>query len=173
MLRLLLFRHAKSSWDQPDLADHERPLAKRGQRDAPRMADVLVENGFIPEIIICSTAKRTRETLQLILPALIEHDVPEIRFDPGLYEVSGGQLLKRVRDIAPGPATAMLIGHNPGLEDLAAMLTRTGEPEALRRIRAKFPTAALAVIDFEAGSWSTVQRQSGHLCTFTTPKSLA
>jgi phosphohistidine phosphatase len=160
---LYLLRHAKSSWDDPALADYERPLAPRGRRDAKRMADHFRAGGIEPDFVLCSGAERTRQTLELIgltSPTMI---------DPLLYAASAEQLLDRVRAIPDEIASAMLIGHNPGLHDLALGLASAGEE--LDRLKAKFPTAALATLSTET-TWTRLAPGDAVLAAYVVPKQL-
>ena len=167
MKRLLLLRHAKSSWDAPELADHDRPLAPRGRRAAKVISQYLRRQSLAPALVLCSSAHRTRETLERIRPALGEAAAVDIEHE--LYEASEQGLLARLRAIPDEVASVLLIGHNPALEQLAVSLAARGERlDALQR---KFPTAALATLDFE-GSWKELGPGSAELTDFVTPKQL-
>lgn len=172
MLRLLLFRHAKSSWDERDLADHERPLSPRGVNAAPKMGRFMVDSGYVPDLIVCSTAVRTRQTLAL---AFEESDIEgtKIEFDRAIYEVGPNRILARIRQVNDEVATLMIIGHNPGMQTVALGLTGSGDTAVRQQLARKFPTAGLAVIDFEAKVWRDIEARSGHLVVFTAPKLLA
>jgi phosphohistidine phosphatase len=177
--RLLLFRHAKSAW--PDVADHERPLARRGQRDAPVMGRWLHDADLVPDRVLCSTACRARETWQLAQTGL--DAAPPVIFELGIYKGAAADLLVLIRQVPPAATTLLLIGHNPAIEDLAFMLAATtsaGEasagpddatPGALRRMRVKFPTAAIAVLE-PAGTWRELARGQAKLTAFVTPRDL-
>ncbi|ACL61830.1 SixA phosphatase family protein [Methylobacterium nodulans] len=168
MRRLILLRHAKSDW--PDgVADSNRPLAPRGRAAAPRMAAYLAEEGLRPDRVLVSPARRTQETWALVKPALAE--VAEERV-PQLYEASAPRLLDVVRSVADDVATLMLVGHNPGLQDLGHLLLSDEDRDGLRALSKKFPTAAVAVIDLAAARWPEVQPGTGTLERFVTPKSL-
>jgi phosphohistidine phosphatase len=121
MKRLYFLRHAKSSWKDTSLADHDRPLAGRGRRAAKTIARHVREQGIEPELVLCSLARRARETLDRIEPAL---GTPTIRVEGDLYAASGPALLDRLRDVPHTVESVMLIGHNPGLQDLALDLAR-------------------------------------------------
>jgi phosphohistidine phosphatase len=138
---LHLLRHAKSSWDDPSLADHDRPLAGRGRRDGKRIAEHMRRSGIEPELVLCSTAARTRETLALVEPAL---GSPTVELEDDLYGASSDELLARVRRLPAGVESALVIGHNPGLHELALALA-PGAPFG------KFPTGALASFAFAEG----------------------
>jgi phosphohistidine phosphatase len=165
--RLYLLRHGKSSWDDLDLDDHDRPLAPRGTRATAVMADHLRRANVAPDLVLCSSAKRTRETLEGIRDAL-DRDVVE-RIEQDLYAASARHLLERVRALDDGTKSVMLIGHNPGIEDLALDLAGSGrELEAMER---KFPTGAMATLVFN-GRWRDLKPGSAELAEFVTPKRL-
>ena len=174
MLTLLLLRHAKSSWEFPALADYDRPLAKRGLKAAPRMGAEIASLGLRPDVVLCSGAKRTRETLDLVLAALGQ-PAPEVVYDDAIYMAppTGIVQILRRQPAGPGaPATIMVVGHNPGLEELAELLVGTGE-ETLRDImEEKFPTCALAVVTFDADAWADIAPGTGTLARFLTPARL-
>ena len=162
----MLLRHAKSSWDDPTLADHERPLAPRGRRDAKRIAKHLRKLGYRPELVLCSSALRTRETLDLVRPAISESTVV---VEDELYAASSADLLARIRRVPDVVSSAMLIGHNPGLQDLALVLSSSGDE--LERLKAKFPTAALATLAL-AKPWSRLEPADATLAAYVVPKQL-
>jgi len=163
---LYLLRHAKSSWADPTLADRERPLAPRGRRDAKKIAKYLRRLGCRPELVLCSAAARTRETLELLRPALGQSSV---MLEEDLYAASCDELLARIRLVPDTVASAMLIGHNPGLHQLALTLASVGDE--LQRLEAKFPTAALATISLAKG-WSRLAPAEATLEAFVVPKQL-
>jgi phosphohistidine phosphatase len=141
---LLILRHAKSSWDDPALDDHERPLNARGERDAPQMGQLAREQGLVADLIISSDALRARLTAEAMAEATGYRD--EILLDPRLYHASAAEMLAALGDVVEHDvATVMIVGHNPGLEELLAQLT--GERENL-------PTTALAQIDLPIERWS-------------------
>ena len=166
MKRLYVLRHGKSSWEDATLADHERPLAKRGRRASKAIARHLRREGVTPELVLCSSAIRTLETLERIEPEL---GGANVRIEPRIYEASAVGLLALLRELDDDVGSAMLIGHNPGLEHLIADLARPG-PE-LDRLREKFPTAALATLQFE-GSWPELRADSAELVSFVKPREL-
>jgi phosphohistidine phosphatase len=165
--RLLLLRHAKSSWKEHDLADHDRPLAPRGRRAAKLIATHLREQGIEPELVLCSSARRAREMLTGIQPAL-GGDV-EVRIDTELYGASERDLLERVQALPDALESVMLIGHNPATATLA--LSLAGRGRDLGRLKRKFPTAALATLGF-GGSWSDLDHGAAELVGFVTPREL-
>src|SRR5215471_5613289 len=156
---LVLFRHAKSAW--PDVPDHERPLAGRGIRAAPVMGRWLRGAGLVPDLVLCSTARRARETWQYAQAGLAA--TPAVSFEDRIYGEDATELLALIREVPPATGTLLLIGHNPAIEDLALMLAAPGSapgaagsehtsPSNLERMRGKFPTAAIAVLQ-PAGTW--------------------
>lgn len=172
MKTLLLLRHAKSSWDDPRLEDIDRPLAPRGIRAAPLIAAYLVSKRLRPDFVLSSPAARAHQTWSLVAPSLGgEITVKELR---GLYLAAPSRLLEAVRRAPDGAACVMLIGHNPGMEHLAVALSGPrSKPKALAKLKRKFPTAALAVIEFEAAAWAGVARGDGRLRRMVWPKDLA
>ena len=167
MSQLFVLRHAKSSWDDPALGDHDRPLAPRGRRAAKAMAGHLRRERIAPDLVLCSSARRTRETLDLIAPALGDDVAVSVEAD--LYAASAGDLLERLRAVADDIESVMLIGHNPGLEQLALRLATSGDD--LPDMRRKFPTGALATLSF-AGGWRDLAPGSAELIDFVKPKQL-
>lgn len=170
MLTLSLLRHAKSSWKNPTLPDRERPLATRGVADAPLMGRAMAERGIDPELILCSSARRTVDTLALVLPELKVE--PKVVYEDSLYHPSPAEMLQMLRAIQPGADRVMIVGHNPEIQAFALDLIGSG-PKLMRdRLTEKFPTAGLVVINFTAGLWSSIDVNSGSLNLFLTPKEL-
>ena len=165
--RLLLLRHAKSSWDDPALPDHERPLAARGHRAADRMAEHLRSSAPEADLVLCSSALRTRETLQRMASAFGD---PEVVVEDGLYGASDQELLDRLHGVPDRFETVALLGHNPGIWELATTVAASGDD--LDRMRSKFPTGALAVLEFD-GRWTDLAPGDARLASFVTPKDLA
>lgn len=170
MKTLFLLRHAKSSWDHSSAGDHERPLAPRGIRAAPLMGAHMREAGYRPDLILCSTATRTRETCAAVAAELDVH--PPIDFDESLYLGAPHHLLETVREAPESADAILMIGHNPGTELLAEALCAHGSPAELDLMNAKFPTAALAVIDLDIDRWEEACTDCGRLRSFTRPKDL-
>ncbi len=174
-MRLLLLRHAKSAWDVgKSVGDHDRPLNRRGRLAAPLMASYMRDKGLIPDIALCSTATRTRETLDLALPFFAPR--PTVRYARTLYLAEWSALLNAVRELPQANKTALLIGHNPGIEQLAVALAFHPKTAAERArseaLVEKFPTAALAVLEFEGSDWSVVKAGAGRLLDYVRPKDL-
>lgn len=165
---LILFRHAKSSWPD-DVGDHERPLAERGRKAAPIMARWLVGRRLKPALALVSTARRAQETWQLVSPELGK--IP--KRDLGqIYEAPAERILDVIRGVEPSVDSLLIIGHNPGLEDLAGLLMRDDGGEAGTQLRQKFPTAAIAVLSLPVEDWTEVAPQIAALDHFVTPKML-
>ena len=162
--RLVLLRHAKSDW--PDVADHDRPLAKRGRRDAPAVGRWLVRSGYAPDAVICSTALRARETWELALDGLLKAAPvapPEVRYEPRVYEATVLGLLMLVREFPPEWRTALVVGHNPGMAELTVGLADpSSDPPSA------FPTAAVAVLDVP-GPWADTAPGESSLVAFAIP----
>ena len=165
--RLFLLRHAKSSWDDPRLDDHERPLAPRGRRASKLICGHLRRERITPSLVLCSSARRTRETLERILPA---PDAADVRIEDGLYQASAEVLLQRLREVPHDTESVMLVGHQPAIQELAVALA--GDGAELARMRAKFPTAALATLLFP-GDWTELGPGSAELVAYVKPKELA
>ncbi|MHA1516963.1 MAG: SixA phosphatase family protein, partial [Alphaproteobacteria bacterium] len=151
MLTLSLLRHAKSSWRNPTLPDRERPLSTRGMNDAPLMGRAMTERGIDPELVLCSSTRRTVDTLALVLPELKVE--PKVVYEDALYHASPEEMLDMLRATPPGANQVMIVGHNPEIEALAMDLIGSGPKHMRDRIREKYPTTALAVINFTAGLW--------------------
>jgi phosphohistidine phosphatase len=172
MLRLLLLRHAKSAWDHPGLADIDRPLAPRGHRAAQLIAEAIEERGLRPDRVLCSPALRTRETLATLVSHLGDDDV-DIEISPELYEPHAGDYCAIIADHGDDAKTLLVIGHNPAIQATAIILCGRANREIGAEMATKFPTAALAVIDFAEPRWSRLRAGSGTPIAFMTPKGLA
>lgn len=159
MKTLYLLRHAKSSWDDASVADFDRPLNARGEKTAPFVGSLMKERGLVPEAIISSPAKRAKQTAKLAAKAA--EFSSKISYDERIYEASTSQLLSVLSEIADGVDSAMIVGHNPGMESLIWYLTGKMEP---------MPTAALAVIELNADRWSHAGEGSGSLIAVIRPK---
>ncbi|WP_349357572.1 histidine phosphatase family protein [Stappia sp.] len=170
MLRLMLLRHAKSDWNDPALPDFDRPLNARGLRAAPEVGAHMARHGLIPDKIVCSSARRTRETLALVLPYLTGET--DVRITRGLYDESEMDYVDTIRALGGGARTLLLIGHNPATQDSALELIGSGNQMLVDAIAAKYPTAALTVIDFAANRWSDVDRRSGRVVAYCLPRHL-
>ena len=167
MKQLLLLRHAKSAWPE-GVADHDRPLADRGRRDAPRMGAYIARAGFQPDFVLVSSARRTQETWALVAPEL-KTPCPSSTV-PSIYEADPSAILAAIRRAPQESETLLVIGHNPGFEDLVSRLAPTGEDRSISRLRKKYPTAGLAVIALDIGRWTEAAPGTGRLEMFATPK---
>jgi len=170
MRRLYLLRHVKSSWDEPGVADRDRPLAPRGRKAGKRIAAYLREEGAAPAVVLCSSALRTRQTLEAILPALAGD--PELLVEDGLYAASADTLLARVHAVPAAAGSVLLIGHNPGIGDLALELAGGGDADALGRLREGFPTGALATYSVAADAWDELAPGGAELAGYVVPREL-
>jgi phosphohistidine phosphatase len=195
----MLLRHAKS--DRPaGMADHDRPLNRRGRDEAPLVGTYLAHNGLVPDRVLCSTSERTRETWDLVAgsladavaPASASAAVPSARpaktarkkasrspkrppvdFDARLYAAEPQTILALLRETPPKVHSLLVVGHNPGIHEAALALIASGDVEARERLHEKFPTSALAVIDFALDEWTKLHARSGRLDRFVTPRQLA
>lgn len=161
--RLILTRHAKSSWDDPTMADIDRPLNHRGRAAAHELGDFLASRGLEPEEVLCSTARRTRETWDHVASAVLETR-PEVAYIEDLYHASATMLLSALQT-ASAPSV-MLIGHNPGIAEFAASLPARPIYEPDFR---KYPTCATLIVDFQIESWSELKLGTGAVLEFFTP----
>ncbi|MDA5192402.1 SixA phosphatase family protein [Govanella unica] len=169
MKTLMLLRHAKSDWSAAGIADHDRPLNARGDAAAIRMGQYLARENLWPDLVLCSTALRTRETLAHLLDACDRP--PSVRYEKALYLASPRAMLKFVQDASNDLKSLMLIGHNPGTHSLANMLAAAESKSARAELAEKFPTGALALLQFK-GQWADVIPGSGQLMRFIKPRSL-
>jgi phosphohistidine phosphatase len=168
--RLYLLRHAKSSWDQPGLADHDRPLGKRG-RKATRLLSAHIRDASVrPDLVLCSSAARATQTLEGIRQGL--GDNARVEIESGLYGAGSETLLRRLQALPEDAADVMLIGHNPAIETLAEELAgEAGDAEAGARLATKYPTGGLATLSFD-GSWSELDWEGAQLDAFVVPREL-
>lgn len=171
MKTLYLLRHAKSSWKKPARDDFERPLSKRGRRAAHLIGEYLGDRGIRPAQILCSPARRTRETCEH-LESRFAAAVP-VRLEKGIYLADAPALLRRLRRLSDSLPSVMVIGHNPGLERLALILIGAGDVEARQRLESKFPTGALAVLTADIDQWRLLGPGCARLEVFVRPKDLA
>jgi phosphohistidine phosphatase len=162
--RLMLLRHAKSDW--PDVPDRDRPLAKRGRRDAPVIGRWLSDHGYLPDTVICSAARRTRQTWELVAPEL--GGSPSVTFERRAYAASAMTLLYLVRELSATSRAVLLIGHNPGVADLATSLAQPADHDDAP---IRFPTAAVAILDV-SGDWADLSPGQARLLDYTIPADL-
>jgi len=168
MRRLLLLRHAKAERSQPGGHDRDRILAERGRADAAKIGAFLVRHRLTPDRALVSPAARTRETWELARAAF-KKTVP-VDFEPSLYEAEPDAILATIQTADPSAHTLLVIGHNPGLQQLAATLIATGDVETRQRLLEDYPTSALAAMTFASDGWDGVHPHGGRLEHFVTPK---
>ena len=166
---ILLLRHAKSDWETRHNGDHERPLSPRGERAANTMAAHIAAHAPRPDLILCSTATRTRQTLLPVEKAL-GSPAPATLIEDGLYLASEEELLERLQRVPEETGTVLLIGHNDGLGELAGRLPGRGPAELLGHLRSKYPTGALAVMRLPLGLWSALAPGTCELLAFIRPR---
>ncbi|MFI1198388.1 SixA phosphatase family protein [Streptomyces sp. NPDC020883] len=173
--RLIVLRHAKSAWPE-GVPDHERPLAGRGRRDAPAVGRWLRQQHCTPDLVVCSTSRRTRETWERVaaeLPTTPERPAgPEVVFEPRVYAASADTLLQVVRALPDRCRTALVIGHQPAVQDLVVTLAGKGDAEALAGVRGKFATSAVAVLTVPGG-WGRLDAGGAVLTAFAVPRGAA
>lgn len=163
MKTLIIMRHAKSSWKQANLADHDRPLKKRGKRDAPRMGSLLFDEDLIPDLIITSSAKRALATTEAVAEAC--DYTRDILVTRDLYHADPETFIEELQGVNDQASVVMVVGHNPGLEDLLEEITGDWH---------RLPTAAIAVVDLPVDSWEELNEMTqGTLVNLWTPKSIA
>jgi phosphohistidine phosphatase len=168
MKTLHLLRHAKSSWKQVELDDHERPLSERGRAAARAMAKHMRRADIAPDIVLCSTAVRAKETLDPVAKKL---KPKKVLFERGIYEVSGRQLWKYVKALPERADTVLMIGHNPGLHTFALALADIDSVERLPPSGGKFPTGALVTFSFD-GRWKDLRPRTARVVSFVQPREL-
>jgi phosphohistidine phosphatase len=166
MRRLMLLRHAKALRAE-GLEDFGRPLKASGRDQARQIGGFMAARGLAPGQALVSTALRARETFDLV--DIFLHPPPKRVDEPRIYEASVEALFEIVRGLPGSQPSALLVGHNPGFEELANELIAAGDEAALSRFHRRMPTGALAVIDFKADRWSKIERRSGSLALFVTP----
>jgi phosphohistidine phosphatase len=163
--RIVLFRHAKADW--PQVTDHERPLADRGRQDAAVAGRKLTDSGIAVDLALCSTATRTRETWKLAVHELPHR--PKTVYEERIYEASPGELIALLNEVPDEVRNLVLVGHNPGIEGLAEVLSGTAEEDARERMtRRGFPAAAFAVLTFD-GSWKSLEPGTASLVDYWAP----
>jgi|SRR5215469_8912368 len=171
MKRLFLLRHAKSDRSDPDLVDAERPLNPRGRKAAPLIGRFMRKEKLIPATVLCSTARRTLETWEALAIAL-KAELP-VKTSKRLYLAGPGEILRQIHGLPDDADSALVIGHNPGLQSLALDLVGGGDAAGRTRLTAKLPTAGLVVLDFAVEHWSEVGAGGGELARFVVPRDLA
>ena len=164
---LYLLRHAKSSWADATVDDHDRPLQAKGERRAAAQRDHLIDRGIRADLVLCSTALRARETYDIVASALGE---PEVRYKVKIYEADPRDIIEIVNHLDDNYDNVVIVGHDPTLQLLAATLAMTATGDAMERVRRKFPTCGLATLTFGDAGWSSVAKGVGHLEEFHVPQ---
>jgi len=170
-MRLLVVRHAKSEKAEPGTPDRDRHLNGRGEKDAATMGAYIARHALTPDLALVSTAQRTQETWQRMSAALPAD--PKLIYEEQLYNAGSRATLAIIRKIQGTASTVLVLGHNPGLHDLARNLIASGDIDARERLNEGLPTAGLVVIDFAAETWDKLHAHAGRLERFVTPRSLA
>lgn len=169
MLRLVLVRHAKSAWDEPELSDFDRPLAPRGRKAAIWIGDTLTSNGWLPRRILCSSAVRTRETLHLALTRLPANAPPPVTvFSDAVYGHRDGDYVELIREQGADAPVLMLVGHNMAMAETALALAGAIDANARHELES-FVAGGIAVIDFEGVGWGDIEAGAGRLVAFRRP----
>jgi phosphohistidine phosphatase len=166
---VLLLRHAKSAWSDPSVIDHDRPLNRRGERAAESMADHIAQKSPRPDLILCSTAARARQTLAPLIHRLAP-PAPPLALEKGLYLATEAALFARLQAIEDGVRTVLLIGHNDGIWQLATALAGKGRAAALVALRDKFPTGTLATLRAPVDHWRDLAAGQTELVAFVRPR---
>ena len=167
---LYLLRHAKSDWADAGLADHDRPLARRGEDAAKRIATHIEKAGIHPELVLCSSARRARDTLDAVIPVLGSDT--DVRIENELYGAGAQALLGRLWAVGSDTRSVMMVGHNPGLHDLAFELAGDGDTQAIEQLSAKFPTGALATLTLTEVDWGELAPARAYLAAMVVPRQL-
>jgi phosphohistidine phosphatase len=171
MLSLMLLRHAKSSWADTGQADLDRPLNERGKRAAVAVGRYMASNGLVPQLVLCSPARRAGETWGLVAGELT--DAPEVLVAAEIYNFGDGNaLMECLRHKAGAAQSVLLVGHNPSIAGLAQSLIGAGSGKLRERLEEKYPTAALAVISFDFANWESLAAGSGTLLHFVRPRDI-
>jgi len=170
MKRVSVLRHAKSSWDGPGLGYYNRPLNERSGKAARRLGRELADRKMRFDFVLASTAARVRETIDGVQEKF-DFGAP-VKFEPAVYQASEGTLLALVRELPEDAGSALLVGHNPGLERLLVDLGKDDKRGLRQRIAGKYPTAALAILELRDDRWVEVERGCGEIVALIVPKEL-
>jgi phosphohistidine phosphatase len=171
MRRLILLRHAKSDKSEAGMPDHARPLNGRGREAAKRIGAYMAHHDLKPDLVLCSTAERTRETWTLVAKELPRP--PAATYEERLYDSTAGQILSVLREAPAEKYQLLVIGHNPGLHELAVYLIAAGDVAARERLRENLPTGGLVVIEFAIEDWKALHRHAGRLERFIEPRTIS
>ena len=170
-MRLILLRHAKSEKAEPGISDHPRRLNARGKNDAAVIGAYMARHGLVADLVLVSTAERTRQTWERVAAALSKP--PRVVYEDRLYNAGPEAIIALVKKTAPAVRSLLVVGHNPGLHEAARHLIASGDVEARERLNEGLPTSGLAVIDFAGKDWRKLHPQGGRLERFVSPRSLA
>jgi phosphohistidine phosphatase len=168
MRRLILFRHAKAEPSEPGMQDHARVLVDRGRKDAGKIGAYMAGHTLIPDKVVISPAARTQETWKYAAAAF--RPVPAAMSADALYDATPHAIFGVIKDAPVSAHTLLVVGHNPGLHEVAVMLIASGDIDARERLREKLPTAGLVIIEFAFDDWGKLHPQSGRLERFVSPK---
>ncbi|MBT6206151.1 MAG: histidine phosphatase family protein [Alphaproteobacteria bacterium] len=163
---LYLLRHAKSSWVAPLSEDHDRDLSDKGRARAAALAEWMEGRALECDLVLCSTALRARQTLEIVLPVL---GLPQVRHETGIYEANAGSIIEMLKTLDDQTERVMVVGHEPSLRQTATTLAMTANGDALERLKRKYPTSALSMLTFGAARWSSLVPGMGHLELFYVP----
>ena len=170
MKTIFLLRHAKSSWNKPELDDFERPLAPRGIKSAEKIGKYLKKEKLLPDIIYCSKAVRAKETWELVNRIVKKKN--NINYKNKLYMANFSDFLNIIKETKDNFKSLMLISHNPGIENFALEIIKNKESEKYKNIDYKYPTGALSIIKFNIKKWNEVTSSTGEIYEFIKPKEL-
>lgn len=171
MKTIILLRHAKSAWDDPDLPDHDRPLSERGREDAATLGRIWQGRQVSPELVVTSSARRTQQTLELVQNRLDAQ--PPVTVERELYLCGRRAWLERLRRLPAEVETVLVVGHNPDLHDLALYLVGSGDKDLRKSLARKFPTCASVTLRVETEDWRTIDHGVAQLVAFDTPSRLS
>ncbi|MGD9740697.1 MAG: histidine phosphatase family protein [Bauldia sp.] len=167
MRRLLLLRHAKAAAGEPDI---DRPLTSQGRRAAALVGEHLAKHELLPDRILCSSSRRTRETFAALV-AHLRADT-DVKLSRLLYEAGNGHYLDQIGRYGATAQTLLVVGHNPAMQETAALLIGAGNTDLRDEVANRFPTAGLAVIDFDRAKWDDIAPRSGRIVAFFRPRDL-
>lgn len=169
VLKLMLLRHAKSSWGDPGLEDRDRPLNTRGKSAAQAMGRVMRHRGLLPDLVLCSPARRAKDTWSIAAGEL--KTAPKVAFEEDVYDFgNGGKLVELIRTKGGKARSLLLVGHNPSMERLAQRLAGQGDKKLRERLEKKYPTGALAVFEAEVGTWADFAEAAFSMTHFIRPR---
>jgi phosphohistidine phosphatase len=163
---LYVLRHAKSSWADATLDDHDRPLQEKGEKRASAQRRYMENHGIRADLVLCSTALRARQTYDIVAPAL---GSPQVRYEAGIYEAEPEDIVKMVNGLDNSYERVLVVGHDPTLHMLVRTLAMTATGDAMERLKRKFPTCGLVTLTFGDAGWTSVAKGVGHLEDFHVP----